>query len=247
MMATHNIHVPRVPNPRFKGKSDCGVRGDAIVEFDWTAGQVLDQLEKLGLAANTLVILSSDNGGINDDNGPDKVHGCGDPDATNGHLPNGVLRGTKGTFWEGGTRVPCLVRWPGKVQPGTSDVLLSQVDFLASLAALTGQQIPAGHAPDSQNHLPALLGAAKEGREFLLEQGNTGAPFGLRFGTWKLTPNAGPKAGPGKALYNLADDLGETRNVAAEHPDIVAKMTAALQDITGLAPGAAQPAKRKNK
>jgi arylsulfatase A-like enzyme len=247
MMATHNIHVPRVPNPRFKGKSDCGVRGDAIVEFDWTAGQVLDQLEKLGLASNTLVILSSDNGGINDDNGPDKVHGCGDPDATNGHRPNGALRGTKGTFWEGGTRVPCLVRWPGKVQPGTSDVLLSQVDFLASLAALIGQQIPAGHASDSENHLAALLGTAKQGREFLLEQGNTGAPFGLRFGTWKLTPNAGPKAGPGKALYNLADDLGETRNVAAEHPDIVAKMTAKLQDITGLAPGAAQPAKRKNK
>ena len=245
MVATHNIHVPRVPNPRFKGTSDCGVRGDAIAEFDWTVGQVLDQLDKLGLAATTLVILSSDNGGINDDNGPDKIHGCGDPDATNGHRPNGVLRGTKGTIWEGGTRVPLVVRWPGKVQAGTSGALFSQVDLLASLASLTGQAIPAGHAQDSQNHLPTLLGTAKNGREFLLEQGNTGAPFGFRFGAWKLMPNAGPNAGPGKALFNLADDLAETRNVAAEHPEVVAKMTAKLQEITGQAPAARQPARRK--
>jgi arylsulfatase A-like enzyme len=246
-MATHNIHVPRVPNPKFKGKSDCGVRGDAIVEFDWTVGQVLDQLEKLGLTEKTLVILSSDNGGINDNNGPDKVHGCGDPDATNGHRPNGPLRGTKGSVWEGGTRVPFIVRWPGKVAPGTSDALLSQIDLLASLASLTGQNLPAGHAPDSENHLPALLGTAKDGREYLLSQNNGGPPFGLRFGTWKLTPNAGPDAGPGRALYNLANDLGETRNVAANHPEIVTKMTAKLQEITGVPPAAKQPAKRKNK
>src|SRR5207253_853136 len=144
----HNIHVPRVPNARFKGKSECGVRGDAIVEFDWMVGQVLDKLDALGLAENTLVVLTSDNGGVNDDNGPDKVHGIGDPDATNGHKPNGVLRGTKGTVFEGGTRVPFAVRWPGRVQPGTSAALVSQMDLLASLAALTGQRVPAGQAPD---------------------------------------------------------------------------------------------------
>jgi arylsulfatase A-like enzyme len=247
MMSTHKIHVPRVPNPKFRGKSDCGVRGDAIVEFDWMVGQVLDHLEQLGLADKTLVLLSSDNGGINDNNGPDKVHGCGDPDATNGHRPNGPLRGTKGTIWEGGTRVPLIVRWPGRVKPGTSDALMSQVDFIASLAALTGREIPAGHAPDSENHLAALLGTGQVGREFLLEQNNTGAPFGLRFGTWKMTPTAGPDAGPGKALFDLATDLGETRNVAADHPDIVAKMTAKLQAITGGQSANARPAKRGNK
>ena len=236
-MATHNIHVPRVPNPRFVGKSDCGVRGDAIVEFDWMVGQVLEQLDKLGLAKDTLVILSSDNGGINDDNGPDKVHGIGDPDATNGHSPNGVLRGTKGTVWEGGTRIPLIVRWPGKVKPGTSDALMSQIDFLASLAALTGQSIPQGQAPDSENHIGALLGSASAGRESLVEQSNNGAPFGFRSGPWKLMPKGagkgagkgGGKGAGGPALYNLATDLSETTDVAAKNPDVVKRLNDLLQ------------------
>lgn len=233
-VATHNIHVPRVPNARFKGKSDCGVRGDAIVEFDWTVGQVLDTLDRLGLAQNTLVIVTSDNGGVNDDNGPDKVHGIGDPDATNGHRPNGVLRGTKGSVFEGGTRVPFLVRWPAKVKPGTSDALVSHIDFLASFAALTGQAIPKGQAPDSENHLDALLGAKKTGRAYLVEQSNAGPPFGFRHGTWKLIPGGGPKAKKGgPMLFDLAADLGETRNLAAAHPEKVAAMTARLAEITG--------------
>ncbi|MEI6809758.1 MAG: sulfatase-like hydrolase/transferase, partial [bacterium] len=103
-IATHNIHVPRVPNPRFKGASDCGVRGDAIVEFDGTIGQVLETIDRLKLSENTLIIVTSDNGGVFDDNGPDRVHGVGDPDATNGHACNGGLRGTKGSVYEGGTR-----------------------------------------------------------------------------------------------------------------------------------------------
>ncbi len=240
-MATHNIHVPRVPNAKFKGKSDCGVRGDAIVEFDWMVGQVLDKLDKLGLAENTLVVLTSDNGGVLDDNGPDKVNGIGDPDATNGHKPNGVLRGTKGTVFEGGTRVPFVVRWPAKVKPGTSEALMSQMDLLASFAALTDQAIPKGQAPDSENHLDALLGAKKTGREFLVEQSNGGAPFGFRHGTWKLVPG-GPKAKEaGPALFDLATDLGETKNVAAANLDKVTAMRAKLVEITG------QPLPKKDK
>lgn len=240
-MATHNIHVPRVPNAKFKGKSDCGVRGDAIVEFDWMVGEVLAKLDKLGLTENTLVVLTSDNGGINDDNGPDKVRGIGDPDATNGHKPNGVLRGTKGTVFEGGTRVPFVVRWPAKVKPGTSDALMSQMDLLASFAALTGQAVPKGQAPDSENHLDALLGTKKTGREFLVEQSNGGAPFGFRHGTWKLVP-AGPKAKEaGPALFDLATDLSEAKNVAAAHPDRVTGMRAKLVEIT------AQPLPKNDK
>jgi len=240
-MATHNIHVPRVPNAKFKGKSDCGVRGDAIVEFDWMVGQVLDKLDKLGLAENTLVVLTSDNGGVNDDNGPDKVHGIGDPDATNGHKPNGVLRGTKGTVYEGGTRVPFVVRWPAKVKPGTSDALMSQMDLLASFAALTDQTVPKGQAPDSENHLDVLLGTKKAGREFLVEQSNGGAPFGFRHGTWKLVPAGSKAKEPGAALYDLATGLGEEKNLASAHPERVAAMRAKLAEITG------QPVPKKDK
>jgi arylsulfatase A-like enzyme len=233
-MSTHNIHVPRAPNPMFKGKSESGVRGDTIHEFDWSVGKVLDHLDKLGLTENTLVILSSDNGGINDDNGPDKIHGIGDPDGTNGHKQNGVLRGTKGTVFEGGTRVPFLVRWPAKVKPGTSDALLCQIDFLASFAALTGQTIPKGQAPDSENHLEALLGQKVTGREFLVEQSNNGAPFGFRHGTWKLIPG-GPKAKITEpSLFNLADDLSESKNLADKQPERVTSMMARLSEITGM-------------
>lgn len=229
-MATHNIHVPRAPNPKFKGKSDCGVRGDAIIEFDWMVGQVLDQLEKDKLTESTLVLLTSDNGGINDDNGPDKVHGIGDPDATNGHKPNGPLRGTKSTVFEGGTRVPFIVRWPAKVKAGTSDALMSQMDLLASLAALTGQKVKGGEGPDSENHLDTLLGVKRTGREYLIEQSNGGEPFGFRHGTWKLHPTGGK---PRPALYDLSADLGEAKDVAADHPDRVKAMKAKLDEIVG--------------
>ncbi len=227
-VSTHNIHVPRAPNPKFKGKSECGVRGDCIAEFDWTVGQVLDQLEKDGLTRNTLVLLTSDNGGVNDENGPDKVHGLGDPDGTNGHKPNGPLRGTKGTVFEGGTRVPFVVRWPAKVKAGTSDALVSQIDLFAGFAALAGQKVKEGDAPDSENHLDALLGTNKTGREFLVEQSNGGAPFGFRHGTWKLHPNGGQ---PQPALFDLATDVGETKNVAADHADRVTAMKAKLAEI----------------
>jgi arylsulfatase A-like enzyme len=254
-MATHNIHVPRVPNARFKGQSECGVRGDTVVEFDWTLAQVLDTLDHLKLAENTLVIVTSDNGGILDNNGPDKEHGVGDPDATNGHRCNGVLRGTKGTVYEGGTRVPFIVRWPGRIQPGVSDALLCQVDMLATLAALTGQKLTEADGHDSLNVLPALLGEKPETpcREYLVEQNNAGAVLALRQGPWKFVPGVGGgRAGarkkaeverPAEAvaerdlppaageLYNLTDDLSETKNVASAHPERVAEMAAKLEEF----------------
>ena len=255
-VATHNIHVPRVPNPKFRGVSQCGVRGDTIVEFDWTAGQVLDTLDRLKLADNTLAILSSDNGGILDSNGPDIEHG-GTVETNNGHLFNGVLRGTKGTIWEGGTRLPLITRWPGHVRPGVSGELLCHVDLLASFAALTGQTLPKTAGPDSFNVLPALLGEKLEKpcREYLIEQDNGGNALALRKGPWKFVPGAAKgKAGvrvrrkpvpenPAEAvakrdfpplvgeLYNLADDLSETKNLAAEHPDLVAELSAKLAEI----------------
>ena len=254
-LATHNIHVPRVPNAKFKGGSECGVRGDTLVEFDWTVGQVLEALDRFQLTEKTLVVVTSDNGGILDNNGPDKVHGVGDPDATNGHRPNGALRGTKGTVWEGGTRIPFIARWPGRIQPGASDALICQVDMLATFAALTGQALADADGPDSFNVLPDLLGEKREKpcRDHLVEQNNTGTAMGLRVGPWKLVPGTPGgravrrrKAEPEKPseavpdrdlpppageLYNLSDDLGETKNVAAEHPKRVAEMAAQLEAL----------------
>jgi arylsulfatase A-like enzyme len=238
-LATHDIHVPRVPNPRFRGKSDCGVRGDAIASFDWTVGQVLDTLDRLQLAGNTLVIVTSDNGGVFDNNGPDKEHGVGDPDATNGHLCNGALRGFKGSAYEGGTRVPFIVRWPGHVPSGrTSDELIAHLDMLASFAALTGQTLPDAAGPDSFNVLPALLGEERDKpcREFLVEQGH---PLALRQGPWKFIPGADETGGkrrrgqaPAAQLFNLAKDIGEKDNLAGTHPEKVAELSARLDEFT---------------
>ncbi len=254
-VATHNIHVPRVPNPKFRDKSQCGVRGDTIVEFDWTVGQVLAKLDELKIADNTLVILSSDNGGILDNNGPDAVHGIGSLEAVNGHRCNGVLRGTKGTIWEGGTRLPMIARWPGHIQPGVSDALVCQVDMLASFASLTGQKLAPADGPDSYNVLPALLGqkTVTPCRDDLVEQDNIGSSLALRHNQWKYIPGHGggkaaqrKKAKPERPseavtgrdlppaageLYNLADDLGETHDIAAQHPDIVKSMETRLAEI----------------
>ena len=254
-VATHNIHVPRVPNPKFRGASQCGVRGDTIAEFDWIVGQVLGTLERLKIAENTLVILTSDNGGVLDSNGPDKEHG-GTVESNNGHLFNGMLRGVKGSIWEGGTRVPLVTRWPGHIQPGTSGALVCQVDMLSSFASLTGQRLDPADGPDSFNVLPALLGVTsdKPWREYLIEQDNSGNALALRKGPWKFIPGNGGKKGKAARrraelenpaekiadkdlppitgqLYNLDTDLSETSNVAAAHPDIVTAMSEKLDEI----------------
>ena len=236
-LSTHDIHVPRVPHSRFKGTSQAGVRGDTVHSFDWTVGQVIGTLERLKLADNTLVIVTSDNGGTLDANGPDTEHG-GTPETNNGHPHNGPLRAGKGSAYEGGTRVPFIVRWPGRIKPGVSDALISHVDMLATMAALTSHGLVDAAGPDSFNVLPALLGEKpdKPCRDHLVEHGNV---LAIRKGPWKLIP-ANPsvaagkrnkKRGGGDELYNLAEDIGETNNLAAAHPDLVKEMTEMLQRI----------------
>jgi arylsulfatase A-like enzyme len=231
-VATHDIHVPRMPHARFAGKSELGVRGDVILEFDWCVGEILAALEKNGLAENTLVILSSDNGPVVDDGYRD-----GAREKLGDHRPAGPLRGGKYSIFEGGTRVPFIVRWPGRVKPGVSDALISQVDFAATFAALTEQAFDAKTSPDSQNVLPALLGDSKTGRtQFVEHSGGIAA----RDGTWKFIPKrAGAKRivetdtepgnDPNVQLYDLASDPGETKNIASEHPEKIAALSEFLR------------------
>lgn len=223
--ATHDVHVPRVPHPRFRGKSGHGLRGDAVVELDWCVGEVVAALEKHGLTKDTLLIFTSDNGGVMDDGYQD---GTG-TDAS-GHRCNGSLRGFKGGLYEGGHRIPFIARWPGHVPAGkTSAELICHVDTLATVAAITGQKLEKDAGPDSFDILPALL-AEKPGkpcRETLVLQAG-GGQLALRKGPWKFIPNDGKKkAGP--ELFNLADDLGETKNLAAANPDRVKELAGLLQ------------------
>jgi arylsulfatase A-like enzyme len=232
--ATHDIHVPRVPHARFAGKSGLGPRGDVILQFDFCVGEILKILDRLNLAGNTLVILSSDNGPVVDDGYQDQA-----VEKLDGHKPAGPLRGGKYSAFEGGTRVPLIVRWPARVKPGVSRALVCQIDLLASFAALTGQQLAAGDAPDSLNVLPALLGDSPAGRDELVEHAGV---LSLRRGSWKyIEPGKGPKVlvntntetgqAPEVQLYNLDADLGETNNVAAQRPEQIQEVTPRLKQL----------------
>lgn len=234
--ATHDPHVPRVPHPRFVGRSGCGVRGDVIVEFDWCVGEILATLEQRHLASNTLVILTSDNGPVVDDGYDDRAEAD-----LNGHIPAGPLRGGKYSVYEGGTRVPFLVRWPGRVAPGVSEALVSLVDLTASFAALTGQKIPAGDAPDSVNVLSALLGQSRHGRRQLVEHDGF-RTLGFRHDLWKyvepdLRPH--PVYAPSGSLYDLQRDLGETNDLRVAQPAQSQRMAKELnaQEKPGRADG----------
>lgn len=230
----HDIHVPRVPHPRFVGRTEMGPRGDAIAQLDWCTGEILATLDRLGLRDNTLVIFTSDNGPVVDDGyRDDAVKRLGD------HRPAGPLRGGKYSRFEGGTRVPFLVRWPARVKPGVSEALVCQVDFLASFARLTGERLPDAAGPDSIDVLAALLGESAVGRDHLVEHART---LALREGRWKLLPSAsGAKVnknvnietGNDEAaqLYDLRTDLGEQRNVASAHPDRVRAMLGRLEAL----------------
>jgi arylsulfatase A-like enzyme len=225
--ATHDIHVPRLPHPRFAGRSGMGPRGDAIVEFDWSVGALLNDLDESGLADHTLVILTSDNGPVIDDGYRDQA-----VEKLGNHKPAGPYRGGKYSTFEGGTRVPFLVKWPGRVKPGVSKALVSQVDFVASIAALVGANDKVATAPDSRNHLAALLGDDPAGRESLIEHAGG---LAVRSGNWKFIPASnGPQRsattnvelgnGPAPQLYDLGFDPSEKQNVAGEHPEIVERL-----------------------
>jgi len=215
--SANDIHAPRWPHKRFRGKSQHGLRGDAMVSFDWSAGEIVNLLKELGLKEKTIVIATSDNGPVYIDGG--YQDGCvtrGSSGSDRGHDASGIYRGGKYQIYEGGTRVPFIVSWPGKVKPGISDALVTQVDLLASFAAMLGKEIPQGQACDSRNYLNTLLGNDKKGAEIIIE--HTRRIRAIRRNNFKYIEKKQPE------LYDLAKDPGETENFIDKHPEIANNM-----------------------
>lgn len=229
-------HVPRVPSTFFKGKSGLGFRGDAILQLDWTVGEIMQQVHALGIERNTLIIFSSDNGPVLDDGYLD-----GAVTQLNGHTPWGPLRGGKYSAFEAGTRVPFIVSWPGNTKPGISNALVCQIDCIASFAALLQQPVPARDATDSENVLEALLGRSNKGRTTLVKQGGA---LAIIKDNWKyIPPNKGPANtnplltnietgnSPEPQLYHLTEDIGEKNNLANTNPEKVKELSALLEKL----------------
>ncbi len=232
--AMNEPHVPRVPNPRFVGKTNLGPRGDVIVEADWCIGELIKTLDNEGLLDNTLIIFSSDNGPVLNDGYYDQA-----VERNDGHKPAGPLRGGKYSLYDGGTRVPFITYWKGHIQPGKSDAMVSQVDLLSSLAALVGSPV---RSKDGLNMLDVLLGKSHKGRDELIEEATTRTA--LRKGDWKMIP---PYPGPAinkqvnielgnskvYQLYNLQDDIGEQNNLAEKEKQKLKEMMQAFEKIRG--------------
>lgn len=223
-LATNDAHVPRVPHPRFVGKSGMGPRGDVLLEFDWTVGKVLETLKRLGLRDNTLIVLTSDNGPVVDDGYQDQaVELLGD------HRPWGPFRGGKYSSFEAGTRIPFIVNYPGKINKGVSKALVSQVDFLATMSDFLGISLADNQKKDSRGQLAAWLGKDRKGRDYVIEQAGS---LSISDGTWKyISPSKGKAYdkltntelgnSPQYQLYNLKKDIGERTNLAGKYPEKV--------------------------
>lgn len=237
-LATNDVHVPRFPHDRFRGKNSMGLRGDAIVQFDWTVGQVVSALKNLGIYDNTLIILSSDNGPILDDGYDDRAE-----ELLNGHSPTRGLRGNKYSAFEGGTRIPFIVSWPNGIKGGRkSDALISQIDLIRSLGELIGARIPKGSAPDSENYIGAILGCDTLGRDWVVEQ-SYNHTLSVRNREWKfIEPHNGPSGIPwipevesGNStepqLYYLKKDEHEKVNCAKDNEEKVIEFMDILKKL----------------
>ncbi|MDA0586471.1 MAG: sulfatase-like hydrolase/transferase [Planctomycetota bacterium] len=229
-------HTPWLPLKPFLGRSKAGIYGDFVAQVDDTVGQVLKVLDDQGMAENTIVIFTSDNGPVWYDADENKF----------GHASTGPFRGMKGDAWEGGHRMPFVVRWPGVAKAGsTSEVTICHTDFLATAADILNAKVPAGQAQDSVSFAAVLKdGSKKQTRETTIHQ-SSGRVLALRSGDWKLIPGLGSggfseprkekpvKGGPMGQLYNLRTDPGETTNRYLEEPELVEKLTKQHEEITG--------------
>ena len=244
-------HAPILPSPEFEGKSGLGPYGDFVMQVDWTVGQVIEAIERNGMADNTLFIMTSDNGCSPVANFKNL--------AEHGHFPSYHFRGYKADIFEGGHRIPFIARWPGRIKPGTvCDHTICLTDLMATVADIVGAKIPDDAGEDSISILPALLGKAeKPAREATVHHSINGS-FSIRRGQWKLEfcPDSGgwsePRPGEAKKLglpriqlYDLTADIGERKNVQDQYPEVVKELTELLEDY--IAKGRSTPgAPQKN-
>jgi arylsulfatase A-like enzyme len=198
-----------------------------MVQLDWAVGELLTALDELELADDTIVIFTSDNGPVWDDGYVDGTTvRTSTAEVDRGHDASGPWRGGKYQIYEGGTRVPFILRWPGRVEPGESSALVGQIDLLASFATLLGAELDPHQAIDSRDALAAFLGKDPAGLPFLIEEAGR---LGLRAGAWKLVE---PRREDGKPeLYDLASDPGEQRDLAGEQPEKVKEMRDLLESL----------------
>jgi arylsulfatase A-like enzyme len=235
-------HTPLAVTEEWKGQSQLGVYADFVMQTDAVVGRILAAIDEHHAADNTLVFFTSDNGCAPYIGVPEMER--------NGHFPSGPLRGYKSDVWEGGHRVPFLVRWPTVVKGGSvCGQLVLQADILATCAEILAAELPANAAEDSFSLLPLLRGSEQPVRQSAIHQSSGGLPA-IRRGDWKLIfgPGSGGWSKERDAqkaqLYNLAEDLGEKRNLYAEQPEIAAELTALMEQIVAngrSTPGAAQP------
>ncbi len=237
-LCTNDVHVPRQPHERFRGKSPMGLRGEAIMQFDETVGRVAQTLRSLGLAENTVIIITSDNGAVVDDGYRD-----GAEELLGGHKPSGPWRGNKYSAFEGGTAVPFIVSWAGHVPRGkASGALVSHIDFVATAAALVGVQLTDEERADSRNHLPTWLGQSEASRDCIVEMAYDRS-LQLRTPEWKyISPSrSGPTISwgpdiesgllPTAQLYDMTGAKDEKLDVSKDRPDVVKELSERLAAI----------------
>lgn len=220
-------HTPWVPLDVFAGNSDAGTYGDFVTQVDFTVGEILRALDDNGIAGNTLIFLTSDNGAYWFPANIEEFN----------HRSNYIFRGMKSDVWEGGHHIPYIVRWPGKILPGSvSRQLISLTDLVATCADITGFDLPYNAAEDSYSHLPALLGKTDDGaRDHIVLQSIQGM-YAVRKGNWKLILGRGSGGWsyegddhePEGQLYDLSNNIRETKNLYDDYPETVGELTRLL-------------------
>lgn len=235
--ATNDVHVPRQPHERFRGLSPMGLRGEAILQLDYTVGRLCAALDSLGLRDNTLIILTSDNGPVLDDGYADLAE-----ELVGTHKPGGPFRGGKYSAYEAGNAVPFIVSGAGAKQGKVSDALVSLIDLPASMAELTGTDIPQGQAADSRASLPTWLGRSRKPADFHVSMA-ANRSLEIRTQRWKyIEPSEGgidwgPHIESGYAsqpqLYDLHRSLWEQDNVADRRPKVLRQMQQMLKEVRG--------------
>ena len=236
-LCTNDVHVPRMPHERFRGKSPMGLRGEAILQFDYTVGAVADALKRLKLDDNTLLIITSDNGPVLDDGYQDEaVSLAGD------HKPGGPWRGGKYSAYEAGTAVPFIVNWPGHTPQGmVSDALVSHIDYMATLAEIIGAKVPLGAGTDSQPHADTWLGRNTTPRPYVLSMAQN-RTLTLRTAQYKYIE---PSNGAAKIntvnietgynakpqLFDIQKDRGETKNLFTALPEVGKSMQTMMAEL----------------